>query len=360
MIQPAHVIYGGAHLFRADTCYKLGVIARRSFAEHAPDPETLAGVLGLPPELAQRIYPRLEEKLRTAPVEDFRIDFEDGYGVRSNQEEDAAAEAAGEQAAAGAMPQFFGIRIKALSGATRDRGLRTLDLFLGRIGHRYPRTFVVTLPKVSSTQEVRALVGALDRHEPGIGIELMVETPQAVRSLRELVDAAEGRCVAAHFGAFDYTASLGITSASQSLLHPACDFARSMMQVQLADTGVWLCDGATNFLPLGDRAAVHRAWKAHYDAVRHALDHGFYQGWDLHPAQLPARFAAVFAFFLEGLEPASARLRNFIEQAERATQVGGVFDDAATGRGLVNFFERGLACGAIRKDELPQGFDPTG
>src|SRR5690348_10236173 len=111
MIQPVHVIYGGAHLFRAETCQKLGLIAQRTFTEHAPDAGALAAVFGLPPELAERVYPRLEAKLRTGPVEDFRIDFEDGYGVRSNEEEDAAAEAAGEQAGAGAMPRFFGIRI---------------------------------------------------------------------------------------------------------------------------------------------------------------------------------------------------------------------------------------------------------
>lgn len=354
MNQPVHVIYGGAHLFRADTCQKLSGLAQRALAGHAPDTAALAAAFGLPSALAERVYPRLEEKLRTRAVEDFRIDFEDGYGVRSNDEEDAAAKAAGEQAAAAALPEFFGIRIKPLTAASRSRGLRTLDLFLNAMQGRVPENFVVTLPKVSTAEEVRTLIQALDSK---VRIELMVETPQALRTLRDLVAAAEGRCIAAHFGAYDYTSSLGITSASQSLQHPACDFARSTMQMQLADSGVWLSDGATNVLPIGDRAAIHHAWKLHYQNVRHALSSGFHQGWDLHPAQLPARFAAVFAFFLEGMDAATARLKNFIEQSQRATEVGGVFDDAATGRGLVNFFERGLACGAIRESELPAGFE---
>jgi citrate lyase beta subunit len=250
------------------------------------------------------------------------------------------------------VPQFFGIRIKPLNGASRERGLRTLDLFMRAIGRRVPHNFIVTLPKIETAGEVRTLVRALEPW-PEIRVELMVETPQALRSLPQLIEAAQGRSLAAHFGAYDYCASLGITSARQDLRHPACDFARFTIQMQLAGTGIWLSDGATNLLPMGDRAAVHRGWKLHYDNVRYALENGFYQGWDLHPAQLPARFAAVFGFFLEGLPAASQRLKNFVAQSARATQAGGVFDDAATVRGLVNFFERAVSCGAIPECDLP-------
>jgi hypothetical protein len=97
--------------------------------------------------------------------------------------------------------------------------------------------------------------------------------------------------------------------------------------------------------------AVHAAWKRHYDNVRRSLASGFYQGWDLHPAQLTARYAAVYAFFLEGLGPAAARLRNFLQQAAQATRIGMVFDDAATGQGLLNYFLRAIACGAIIEEE---------
>jgi hypothetical protein len=206
-------------------------------------------------------------------------------------------------------------------------------------------------------------------------MELMVETPQSivdergVGSLPALVDAGGGRITAAHFGTYDYTASLGITAAHQHMRHPVCDFARQMMQVSLSGTGVWLSDGATNVLPVSihrapggttlapdqidaNRAAVHRAWKLHYDDIRHSLTNGYYQGWDLHPAQLVTRYAAVYAFFLESLDAASERLRNFIAKAAQATLVGEVFDDAATGQGLLNFFLRALNCGAVKEEEI--------
>jgi hypothetical protein len=199
----------------------------------------------------------------------------------------------------------------------------------------------------------------------------MVETPQSIIdqhgtcALPAMVRAAEGRCVGAHFGTYDYTAGCNITAAEQRMDHPACDFARHVMQVSLAGTGVNLSDGATNVMPVaphrGDaltseqlsenRTTVHRAWRLHVDHIRHSLVHAYYQGWDLHPAQLPTRYAAVYAFFLEGLEPASIRLKNFVEKAAQATLVGDVFDDAATGQGLLNFVLRGINCGAIREAE---------
>jgi len=184
-------------------------------------------------------------------------------------------------------------------------------------------------------------------------------------NVARLVRAAGSRCVAAHFGTYDYTASCQITAAYQGMTHPACDFARHVMQVALAGTGVWLSDGATNVMPVpihrGDRltrqqtaenrGAVHHAWKQHFDEIRHSLVHGFYQGWDLHPAQLVTRYAAVQAFFLEGMDAAAGRLANFVEKATQATLVGDVFDDAATGQGLLNFFARAVNSGAISEEE---------
>lgn len=329
--QPVHVVYGGAHLFKSSTCEKLGELARRAATEY-----DLAGALSLPAEVAEQVTAKLERE----PIEDYRIDFEDGFGVRPDAEEDAAAVNAAREIQSAALPRQFGIRIKA--GA---RGLRTLHLFLD--GFTPPAGFVVTLPKVASVAEVRALVEDLPG---GIGIELMIETPQAVLHMSEFVDACEGRCVGAHFGAYDYLASLGI--AAQDLQHPACDFARAQMLLQLAGTGVWLSDGATNVLPLKG-SNVQVAWKLHYDNTRRALYNGFYQGWDLHPAQIPARYAAVFSFFHEGMEAASDRLRNFVAAAAQATQVGGVFDDAATGKGLLNYFLRAGASGALVENDLP-------
>ena len=152
------------------------------------------------------------------------------------------------------------------------------------------------------------------------------------------------------------------------MMHPACDFAKQVMQVALAGTGITMSDGATNVMPVGPHRAargesltaeqraentdvVHRAWRLHAAHTRHSLVTGFYQGWDLHPAQLPSRYTTVFAFFLGGLEQASERLRNFVQKAAQATLVGEVFDDAATGQGLLNYFLRALNCGAISEQE---------
>jgi hypothetical protein len=198
------------------------------------------------------------------------------------------------------------------------------------------------------------------RIAPGtLKIELMIETPQSIfdaggrTAPPSLVTAGRGRVVAVHFGLYDYTASLNITAAYQHMTHPACDFARHVMQVSLAGTGIWLSDGATNILPVGDdRQTVHRAWRLHYDHIRHSLAHAYYQGWDLHPAQLPTRYAAVYAFFLEGLEAAAERLRTFVERAAQATLVGDVFDDAATGQGLLNYFLRAINCGAVTEEDV--------
>ena len=100
-----------------------------------------------------------------------------------------------------------------------------------------------------------------------------------------------------------------------------------------------------------NRTAVHQAWRLSHGHIRHSLEGGFYQGWDLHPAQIPVRFATCFAFFLEGFAQAADRLRNFIEKAAQATLVGDVFDDAATGQGLLNFFLRAINAGALTEDE---------
>lgn len=356
--QPVHTVYGGAHLFKADLCAKMGAIAERSLAEFAPDAATLAQAIGLPAHLADTVYARVIEKLRREPVEDFRIDFEDGYGNRPDAEEDATADSAAHEVLKGlearTLPPFLGIRIKCLSEELKGRSVRTLVRVLNALGSHLPEHFVVTLPKVTVPEQVSALVDILDQLGSKVKIEIMVETPQSIFMLPRLVDAARGRCIAAHFGTYDYTASLGITAAHQHMLHPACDFARSMMQASLAGTGLWLSDGATNILPLGDRAVVHRAWKLHRDHIRHSLDNAFYQGWDLHPAQLPTRFATVYSFFLEGLEQASERLRNFISKAAQATMVGDVFDDAATGQGLLNYFLRAINCGAIPEADAPE------
>jgi hypothetical protein len=386
--QPVHTVYGGAHLFRADTAHRLGELAGETLQAFAPDGHTLAVALGREPgdPVMAAVYPRVVDKLDREPVEDFRIDFEDGFGIRSDAEEDAAAVAAADEVAAGMeagiLPPFIGIRIKQLSRELRARAMRTADVFVTRLVDRtggvIPERFHVTLPKVVSTEQAAVFADLLDHLEERLGLpehsirsELMIEITRSIFdeegrvNVGRLVTAAGPRCVAAHFGTYDYTASCQVTAAHQGMTHPACDFARHVMQVALAGSGVWLSDGATNVMPVaphrGDdltdrqrrenRDAVHGAWRRHFDEVRHSLYHAFYQGWDLHPAQLVTRYAAVQSFFLEGLDAAAERLANFVDQAAQATLVGDVFDDAATGQGLLNFFARAVNSGAISEED---------
>jgi hypothetical protein len=384
--QPVHTVYGGAHLFSSDTAQKLGMLALRALETYAPDARTFSEAIAIPGELAGKVYDRVREKLVREPVEDFRIDFEDGYGNRPDDEEDGHAIAAAKQVAAGmvagTLPPFLGIRIKPLTGELAGRSLRTLDVFLTELlsntNGSLPANFVVTLPKIMSRIDVEVLVDSfeqledrLDIENGALRVEFMVETTQSVFDLQgravlpRLHRAAGGRLTGAHFGTYDYTAGCDITAAQQRMRHPACDFAKQMMKVAFAGTGVMLSDGATNIMPVGphrgaslsedqqraNRAAVAAAWRLHADDIRHSLVNGFYQGWDLHPAQLPSRYGAVYGFFLDGFAPASERLRNFVDKAAQATLVGDVFDDAATGQGLLNYFLRGIACGAVTEQE---------
>ncbi len=306
--QPVHTVYGGAHLFKSDTAQRLGALGLRSLEQYAPDFVAFAKAVGLagaeelpdaldenatfrallesnpeavrrdhrPAWLAHTVHARVAEKLRREPVEDFRIDFEDGYGNRPDAEEDAHAEQAARETAAGmkaaTLPPFLGIRIKPFNEELRQRSTRTLDIFLSTLveaaGGTLPDNFYVTLPKVTIPEQVAALADIFDALEPALGLasgtlkmELMIETTQSIidrrgrSNLPLLHEAARGRCTGAHFGTYDYTASCQITAAHQHMLHPSCDFAKHMMQVAFGGTGVWLSDGATNIMPV----PVHRA-----------------------------------------------------------------------------------------------------
>ncbi len=390
--QPVHTVYGGGHLFRAGTAARLGELALGALEEYAPDPAALAEATGLaddPPGLVEAVHARVRSKLEREPVEDFRIDFEDGYGHRPDEEEDGHVAAAAEEVAAGmeagSLPPFLGLRVKPLTPELRVRSARTLDLFVTalaeRTGGALPENWVFTLPKITDPAQPEAFAGMLDRLEAERGLEpgslrfeLMVETPQSIFdadgriALPALVAAGDGRVTAAHFGTYDYTALLGITAAQQRMRHPACDFARDVMKVALANTDIWLSDGSTAVLPAAphragegealspaqeaeNRAAVHAAWRLHFEDVTDSLVRGLYQGWDLHPAQLVTRYAAVYGFFLASLDAAADRLSNFLERAAQATLLGNVFDDAATGQGLLNFFLRAVNSGAVSEDD---------
>lgn len=393
--QPVHVLYGGAHLFHRNVARRMGELALAALAEHAPDATTLNDILSpswaadavqprsthaphshslhqTPPVINDEIYGRICHRLNTCPVEDYRIDFEDAFGLRPEDEEDHYASHVALELAAGwksgILPPLIGIRVKALTGPSTLRSVRTLDIVLSTLlaethAHR-PDRFIVTLPKVTSGDQVAALVEVLgtieSRHSlPArtVGIELIVESPQPLvtpiqrYTLREFVSQADGRCRSVHLGVFGYTASLGIAAHYQHANHPAAEFAKQLIQACLSGTGIPLVDGPTNVLPCGSPEAVRRAWRCSYQHIRRALASGIYQGWDLHPAQLPVRYAACYANFIHGCETAVQRVRNLL-QAARATRVGATFDDAATEAGLKNFFLRGLACGALNADEL--------
>ena len=424
--QPVHTYYMGAHEFQNDAARQLGGAGLASMDEYAPDFIAFAKAIGLrgsenlpksefqarallkkidraaasDPEGVRRFHPsawfahtvyhRVREKIQREPIEDLRIDFEDGYGLRSDAEEDRDAEARAKDVAsailAGTLPPFTGIRIRPFTEELRERSVRTLDIFVSTLaavaGAKFPNPFFVTLAKITVPEEVVALASICEDLEKSLGlaqnalrIELMIETTQAVinergsANLLPLVEAAQGRCGGAHFGTYDYTAGRGITAAWQHMLHPACDFAREVMQVSLAGTGVWLSDGGTNILPIPphgparpgvdltarqeseNREAVHGAWKLHFDHIRHSLINGFYQGWDLHPAQLPTRYAAVFSFFLESMDAASSRLRAFLDRTALSPGGEAVADDAATGQGLLNYVLRAVHCGAVTREE---------
>lgn len=384
--QPIHTVYGGANLFKHNTAQMMAERALAALNTYAPDAETFGRVFNLG-ALAARIYNKVQHKLQTEALEDFRIDFEDGYGIRANEEEDECAINAALEVAKGmelgTLSPFIGIRIKPFTEEMKERGARTLDLFVSTLvrktGGKLPENFVVMLPKVTIPEQAQTLAALFDILEAELGLEpgvlkmeMMVETTQSIMDfegsnpLFRFVKASRGRCIAMHFGTYDYTASCGITAKYQEMNHPVCDFAHHVTKVALGHTGIWLSDGATNTMPIGphrgdnlteqqlkeNAEVVHRAWRKGYDHIRHSLWNGFYQGWDLNPAQLPMRYAAVFAFFLESYDDAVARLSTFVDKAARATLIGDVFDDAATGQGLLNFFLRALNSGAINEEEV--------
>ena len=418
---PVHVAYGGANLFKVDTPQKLGKIAVQSIKNYAPNfvefaqAMWLQGADALPqfPDVIEDLEKRLEnnseklkaenydawfawtiyhrtiEKLEKEPVEDFRIDFEDGYGIRSDKEEDEHAISASDELAKAlrqkTITPFCGFRVKSFAPETRARGVRTLDIFLTNLiektGGKLPENFVVTLPKIKRRDEVEILAELLEIFEKqnkledgAIHIEIMIETPEAIVNergeiaLKSLIEAGKGRVNSAHFGAYDYTASFGISGVHQHLRHEACNFARQMMQISFAPLNIRLSDSVTTEMPIPlhkgenlsdeqireNKHSVHAAWRRHFNNVTDSLINGFYQSWDLHPAQLAARYAAVYSFFLESKDEQAKRLKNFIEKAMQALMTGNQFDDAASAQGLLNFFERALSCRALTEKEISE------
>ncbi|POM24038.1 hypothetical protein BTM25_26650 [Actinomadura rubteroloni] len=369
--QPVHTVYVPADRFSRSTPAEFGAEALRLLNTHTPGDGSFGGAFGLDPELAGTVRQRVAAKLASEPVEDVRIDFEDGYGTRPDAEEDGhvaqVVEAVATAYEAKTLPHYWGLRVKSFSDGGHERAMRTLDVFLtalrDRLG-RLPGGFTITFPKIISAEQVALFTEYLDGLEEALGLpsgilrfEVQIETPGSVidadgrSALRAIADAGQGRITAAHFGVFDYTAALGLPPQEQRLDHPACDFARHLMQVTLAGTGIRLSDGSSNVVPRNDGPdEVNQTWAVHAAHVRHSLTHGFYQGWDLHPAHLPSRYAAVYAFHLDGVDSVIGRVRAWHEQAASGS---GVLDEPATIRALTGRLRRAVDCGALDESVLP-------
>ncbi|SDO01106.1 DUF6986 family protein [Lentzea jiangxiensis] len=341
--QPVHTCYVPAGRLIGSTVDDWGREALESI-----EPELL-------PDLPDGVLDRVEAKLRREPIEDLRIDFEDGYGAPEDDVEDMDAESTAHLVsrwlAEDTAPPSFGVRIKSFDTAElRERGLRTLDIFLTAL-EDVPPGFVITLPKVTSVEQVEVFGEILDLFGGDLKFEIQVETTQSVvdssgrLAIPQFIEAGHGRVTGLHFGTYDYTAGCGLSAAQQHLAHGACDFARHVMQVSAAGTGVRLSDGSTNVLPVGD--GKQHGWETHYRLVRRSLEHGFYQGWDLHPAQLVTRYAAVYGFYREGLAADAARLKSYVQHVS-----GGVLDEPATARALSSSFLRAVDCGALDPEEV--------
>ncbi|WP_159841491.1 DUF6986 family protein [Nocardia sp. CY41] len=343
--QPIHTVYVPADRVAEQTPEVWGATAVELLDRHQDLLATLDTTGALPD---------VRKRLEAAPVQDLRIDFEDGYGLRADIEEDRAATAAGTVLAGWARssggPANSGIRMKGLGGGERRRALRTLDLVLEGAGG-VPAGFVFTVPKIRAAQQVTALVQLCVGVERAYGIaegslrfELQIESPQAILAadgtspVATMLTLSEGRCSALHFGTYDYTAACGVAAPDQALDHPAADYAKAVMQVAAAQTGVWVCDGSTQIVPDGDPAA---ALRNHHRLVTRALRRGYYQGWDMHPGHLVTRWLATYDFFRRAIDVAVPRLLDYL-----ARRGGDVVDEPATAEALAATVLRGIECGA--------------
>ncbi|QBE50078.1 DUF6986 family protein [Leucobacter triazinivorans] len=338
----------------------------------------VADCIGVADDRRGEVVARAEEKLARQPVEDLRFDFEDGYGYRDDEEEDACAERAG--ALAGQLiraedgPDRIGLRMKPLDRRGSRRGVRTLERFLGAYlaaAGAEPVSALtglrITLAKVMTGAQVEAMgeiCGALeDGHglaPESLGIELQIEVPHVVAPIRPsdalVVLAGAPRVRALHFGTYDYTSAQGVLPGEQRSTHPVAQHAKRAMQAAAAVHGVEVCDGSSNLVPAGDRSMRVGAWARHAEQVREALRDGIPQGWDLHPAQLPSRFLASYDVLRGELAHAVRRVR----AAERGAAAGDgaeVLDEPATLRMLGAFLARGVRTGAVDPDELGPGLE---
>ncbi|MFN8611387.1 MAG: aldolase/citrate lyase family protein [Vulcanimicrobiota bacterium] len=347
--QPAYVLYGGAHLFSADTHDKMLNLARRWLKEY--------------PWLGDTAKKRVEKRL-FQPLDDIRIDFEDGYGRRSDEEEDAHATQVRLALPQVHEPRRCGIRVKPITRRFAQRAVRTLETALQDLTV-WPRGFCVTLPKLEHPAQVRFIIQELERIEngrPPLPLELMIESPTGLRRVADLVQVAGKRARGVHFGPFDFLASCGIGQGD--LLHPVNRAARAQLLISLSGSGVELADGPTTQLPLPphkhptgaqlteNQKAVRLAWEFHRDQVLATRQQGYFQSWLLHPAQLVSHAAALIQELETALPGALERLIAYWKGLGQARASGGDFDDRATARQWTGVVIRGLELGLIEENAL--------
>ena len=265
--QPLHTVYVPANRCTAEVIDSWSRGALLALETHGSD--VLLEALGLTSP-SDDLVQRVTRKLTDQPIEDLRIDFEDGYRPSAKDDEDSDAAAAVavirtvSQLPTG--PAHIGIRFKSLEATTRERGLRTLDIVVRGLAATggLPDGFVVTLPKVTSVAQVEAMVETCEVLERAYGLdphtllfELQIETPQSIlgsdgrATVAPMIHAAGGRCTGVHYGTYDYATAAGIAPAYQSMEHPVADHAKATMHVAVAGTGVFMSDGSTNVLPVG-------------------------------------------------------------------------------------------------------------
>ena len=374
--QPLQTLYVPADRITRSTVTEFGAEALRLIDAHAAGANAFVDAFGIDEDVAVRTRERTLARLERRPVEDLRADFEDGYGVRGDDEEDRhadeAARAMSEMRGDEIAPRSFGLRVKSFDDARLEaRSVRTLERFVSTLvdgaGGDVPDGLVITFPKVTDPGQVAAFADRLGGLESTLGLaagtirfEVQVETPRSVlgpdgaAAAPRIVEAAGGRISAMHLGVFDYTSSLGLMPWQQRLDHPANDFARQMLQVALAGTGVWISDGSSNVVPAGDATQDVRAvWRTHAEHVRHSLSNGFYQGWDLHAAHLASRYAAAYGWLLPHLDDAVERVRAW----RQGSAASGVMDEPATISSLLRYLRLAVSSGAVDEDVV---LTPTG
>lgn len=419
--QPVHTYTCGGHQFRHDTHLRVGEAGLDAFQRYAPDCIVLARTLqmlghetlpedpGLVDDLLSRleadawkvgqelpaawlahiVYVRVLLKLEREPVEDLRIDFDEAFGVRDDDEEDATAASAAVHTARAMrskrFPPFFGIRTKPLDAHFGARAARTLDVYLSTLldnsDGSLPPDFIITVPGISEVRQVQALVSLLAAFEStsrlprgSLRIELAVEHARALIGadgrvrLPELLAAAGGRCRGVVLGGHEIAASVGLPPRLHALSHPTVSFARQLLVAALAGRGPALSDGVTVLLPIpphsggqlapwqarANAMVVHEAWRESYANVRAALDVGLFQGQDAHAGQLAPRYAATFAYFLQNLRGVTARLGACLQEAAQAAVQIGHPVDVGGAQALLQFLARGLACGALLPHEVEE------